>query len=128
MARFPQYSYSFNVVLTPYNIFNLVDLVKWFINLEQKYGKFGVNFAHSIADRTHLSAVPSVYIKSTVTELKSLQKLYPNFYKIKSLILLLESVKFKKENFTEFVEYNRQLDNIRKTSLNEIDKRFRVYI
>jgi MoaA/NifB/PqqE/SkfB family radical SAM enzyme len=124
MTKFPQYSYSFNVVLTPYNIFNLVDLVKWFIDLKQKHRKFGVHFSHSVASYTHLSAVPSPYVRSTATELKSLQKLYPNFYKIKDLIVLLESVKFKKENFTKFSEYSRQLDKIRKTSVVEIDERF----
>jgi hypothetical protein len=41
---------------------------------------------------------------------------------------LLNSVTFKQESFDNFVKYNNRLDEIRKTSLENLDSRFKQYV
>lgn len=127
MTQLPQYRYSFNVIITPYNIFNLKDLVLWFYELENKGFKFSVSFYHSIASHTHISAVKS---KDIIKQVRQIEKIYKPSSKIntvRELIKLLKTVKFNKKNYEKFIEYNNSLDRIRKTDIMTIDDRFINY-
>jgi hypothetical protein len=50
-----------------------------------------------------------------------------NTYDVTDILSLLDTVTFNKDSFDKFVEYNNNLDSIRKTQLTNLDKRFIAY-
>lgn len=108
--------FCFNIVLTPYNIFNIIDLLEW----TKKFKDVRLFVVESDLTLTSLSAV---YPEDIDSVLMSLYK-NPNY----ELIELLENVIFDSVIHKNFVRYNNTLDRIRKTKLTDLDPRFEKYI
>lgn len=114
-------TYKFNVVLMPYNIFNLKDLLLWFRQLRDKRYKFSVWYTDSDSSKTSLSNVKDVHKEQVIDELFTLKD--PEAHK---LIEVLSSVNYTDNK--KFIEFNNTLDNVRKTELVSLDVRFKDYI
>jgi sulfatase maturation enzyme AslB (radical SAM superfamily) len=109
-------NFCFNIVLTPYNIFDMINLLKW----TQQFKDVRLFIVESEFSFTSLSAVHPEDIDDL------LRYLYknPNY----ELIDILENVTFDDEIHKNFVRYNNTLDRIRKTKLTDLDPRFEKYI
>jgi len=108
--------FCFNIVLTPYNIFDIINLLKW----TQQFKNVRLFIVESDIALTSLSAVHP----EDIDELLMLLYKNPNY----ELIDILENVTFDDEIHKNFVRYNNTLDRIRKTKLTDLDPRFEKYI
>jgi len=106
--------YSFNVVCTPYNIFNLPELEKWFATIS---AEFEINWDDSDVEYTSLSAVLPEHIAWAQQRVQD-----PKLKK------LLQSTVFSNDNYEKFKSYNSMLDEIRTTQLLDLDERFSLYV
>jgi len=128
MREQPSFKYAFNIVLTPYNIFNLSDMLYWFLNLEKEGYTFHLDFNHSVANYTNLSAIKNKHRYEVIKEIEKKFSSIDTDLKIDYLITLLKNISHLKKNTNLFIKYNSELDNIRKTSLKKLDNRFVDYI
>lgn len=123
--------YIFNIVLTPYTIFNLENLINWLISLHKKGYLFTCFFDESCEDYTNLSCVLPEHMEHVKKKIfnwyKNNTKVAHNL-KINELVDILYSINFDKQNYQNFIEYNNLLDKIRNTSIINIDNRFKDYI
>ena len=117
--------YGFNIVLMPYNIFHLTDLLKWFKELQNKNYDFETFYELSEGYNTEMSSVLPDHMSKATQSL--IDWSFENNYDIDDILKLLESVTFNTKAFNYFKEYNNSLDKIRKTSLLNLDKRFANY-
>jgi sulfatase maturation enzyme AslB (radical SAM superfamily) len=122
--------HGFNVVLMPYNIFNLTDLLSWFKSLKDRgYNNFSVFFDTSDVDYTGLG---SILPEDTDYALECLQKWNnenPGMEtEVDEIVQLILKVEFNNNLYKNFIEYNNSLDNIRKTKLINIHERFKKYV
>ena len=108
-------SFCFNIVLTPYNIFNIIDLLRW---TEQ----FNINL-YIVESWMPFTSLAAVYPEDIDSVLSLLYK-NPN----DELIKILENIVFDEEANRQFIKYNNALDRIRKTKLTDLDPRFEKYI
>ena len=118
--------YGFNIVLMPYNMFHLTDLLDWFRTLSDKGYDFETFYDLSEGYTTEMQGVLPEhldFLKQTLTEYSDTHQ-----YNIDDIMDLLNSVTFKQESFDNFVRYNNRLDEIRKTSLENLDSRFKQYV
>lgn len=113
-------SYRFNVVLMPYNIFNLKDLILWFRTLRNNRHRFDIYYSDSDSVKTSLSNVKPHHMEQVIDELVMLKD--AEAYK---LIDILTNIQYHDHNFAH---YNNVLDLIRKTKLTDLDIRFKEYI
>ena len=123
--------YGFNIVLTPYNIFNLVDLLDWFYVLYKKGYKFHLYFDDSDISHNGISAILPNHKEQVVEDIFLWKLSHQEIDRIdgfNQLEKLLETTPFNQANHNMFKKYNNVLDNIRKTSLLELDSRFESYI
>ncbi len=116
---------SFNVVLTPFNIFSLDKLVDWFYDLWFRGYKFKVNFDDSDDLTTSLSSVLVVHVDDALNSLniKKLQAIGSL-----ELISILEKSEFDHSAHESFKRFAAALDRVRKTRLTDLDYRFHEYI
>lgn len=125
-------SYIFNVVITPYNIFNLSELLTWFRELRNKYNfsMTFLNYGNTESDKKiqDLSCVLPHHIDETLSELYKFAKIFKRDSNIINLISMLEKAKFNQQNYEKFVQFNNLLDKIRKTNFVDLDSRFREYV
>lgn len=123
--------YVFNTLLMPYNIFHLTDLLEWYYELYKKGYKFNLYFDTSDITFTSLSAVLPEDIDYAIESTKRFfEHIDPSFIVIdgmSNLLPLLNTSKFNKYAHNQFKQYNLNLDDIRKTKLLDIDKRFINY-
>lgn len=122
--------HGFNVVLMPYNIFNLTDLLAWFKSLkDQGYNNFSVFFDTSDVDYTGLG---SILPEDTEYALDCLQKWNaenPGMEtEVDEITQLILKIKFNDQFYKNFIKYNNSLDSIRKTKLINIHERFKKYV
>jgi molybdenum cofactor biosynthesis enzyme MoaA len=118
--------YGFNIVLMPYNMFHLTDLLDWFRTLSDKGYDFETFYDLSEGYTTEMQGVLPEhldFLKQTLTEYSDMHQ-----YDIDDIMDLLNSVTFKQKSFDNFVKYNNRLDEIRKTSLENLDSRFKQYV
>lgn len=120
---------EFNTILTPYNIFGLVPLLEWYHYLYQARYDFSVSFSNSEVAHTGLQAVLSVHLSQQILEILSFIETVDDQFaeKIQDLLPLMRSIKFDETAHREFLIFNQTLDQIRKTSLIEVDPRFASY-
>lgn len=114
-------TYKFNVVLMPYNIFNLTDLMLWFRQLRAKGYNFNVWYTDSDSPKTSLSNVKDIHKEQAINELFALKD--PEAH---NLIEVLSSIDYIDSD--KFISFNNTLDDVRKTRLTDIDIRFKDYI
>jgi len=117
--------FSFNVVLTPFNIFSLNPLIDWFDSLMLSGHKFQVNFMDSDDAVTSLSAILPEHIDDALNSL--------NMKKLKNidcaeLMYILESASFNETAHASFKGFAAALDKVRKTHIIDLDHRFNSYI
>lgn len=117
--------YGFNIVLMPYNIFHLTDLLEWFKSLQNSGYEFETFYDLSEGYTTEMNAVIPEHLEHMKLELQSWAT--ENTYDVTDILSLLDTVTFNKDSFDKFVEYNNNLDSIRKTQLINLDKRFVAY-
>ena len=118
--------YSYTAVVTPYNIFNIVELLEWYIQLPN-HKKIFFYFCNSDDLKTSISCIMDEHKEHTI------DLLYANRDRLKEapvfdVIDLLTKVQFNQVHYNMFVDYNRIIDNLRKTKLSDIDVRFKKYI
>ena len=118
--------YGFNIVLMPYNVFHLSDLLDWFATLKNMNYEFETFYELSEGYNTEMSSVLPNHMKSAIKSLQDWSQ--KNNYDISDILSLLDSVKFDEKAFDYFKEYNNKLDGIRKTSFVNLDKRFVEYV
>lgn len=118
--------YGFNIVLMPYNMFHLTDLLAWFKTLADQGYEFETFFDLSEGYTTEMNSVLPEHLDAVKADLT--QWSMQNDYKIDSIINLLDSVQFDQAAFDKFKEYNNRLDEIRQTNLLDIDERFAHYV
>jgi sulfatase maturation enzyme AslB (radical SAM superfamily) len=109
--------FTFNIVLTPYNIFDIINLLKW----TNQFKNVNLYIVESGVALTSLSAVHPEDIDFV---LQSLYKTPIN----DDVISILENATFDDEIHKSFVRYNNTLDKIRKTRLIDLDSRFSKYV
>ena len=119
-------TYGFNVVLMPYNIFHLTDLLDWFVELEMQGYNFDVFYDASEGYTTELNAILPEHLQGAKNMLIEWQR--KNSYDISDILNILDSVEFDKLSFDRFVSYNNSLDTIRNTTLLTLDERFKRYV
>lgn len=118
--------YGFNVVLSPWNIFALGELVDWFDELRFKGYEFKVYFDNSDDEVTSLSAVLPQHIQQAIDSINmaQLDKLTGG----SNLIRILRAAKFNQESHDSFKRFASALDRIRRTHITKIDYRFMEYV
>ena len=116
---------SFNVVLTPFNIFSLNPLIDWFHNLRFSGYQFKVNFDDSDDASTSLDAVLPEHIDDALNSLnmKSLKDIGGL-----ELVKILENAAFNPAAHESFKKFAAALDRIRKTGMTDLDDRFIEYV
>jgi MoaA/NifB/PqqE/SkfB family radical SAM enzyme len=125
--------YTFNIILMPYNIFSINELLEWIVSLYDKNYYFSLTVDTSEAIHTSLSAVLPEDIEYAIKNLEEfIPKINPKFFKeiygANDFLRILKATKFNKDEYLKFKEYNNLLDKIRSTSLLSIDKRFSKYV
>jgi len=121
--------YIFNIVLTPYNIFNIINLIKWLSDLYDKGYKFYLSFIESNELFTSISAILPNHVEDTLEQLYRITKILPdNKQQLMNLIQMYETYKFNQSNHDAFKKYNNMIDKIRKTNILTLDSRFELYI
>lgn len=121
--------YGFNVVLMPYNLFNLIDLLEWFKNLKESKYTFNVFFDSSDVDYTGLASVlpeDRLQVITDLTDWKNKNEIMHE--EVTSILNLLEQINFSNDTYLKFISYNNSLDNIRKTSILKLDERLKKYV
>lgn len=118
--------FGFNVVMSPWNIFALGELVDWFDELRFKGHKFKVNFDNSDDEVTSLSAVLPEHIEHAIQSINmaQLDKLMGG----ENLIKVLKSAKFNEQSHESFKKFAAALDKIRRTHITKLDYRFMEYV
>jgi len=124
---------SFNVVLMPYNQFAFTDLLDWFHDLYDRGHRFYINFDDSDIGYSSMSAILPSDMRKFITRITQwIDQASTGFMKdiggMQKLLPLLQGVKYSYENYKEFVAYNARLDKIRKSSLTDLDTRFKNYV
>lgn len=110
--------FTFNIVLTPYNIFDIINLLKWI-----KQFNASIFFSDSSGVTESFTGLSAIYPEDIDSVLMQLYK-EPDY----ELISILENVVFDEEANKRFIKYNNILDRIRKTKLTDLDPRFEKYI
>lgn len=120
---------EFNTILTPYNVFGLVPLLEWYRSLHQAGHNFIISFYNSEVAYTGLQAVLPSDLLQQITEIESFMNESDEAFAkmIAELVAIMRSIKFDESAHLSFVSFNATLDDIRKTSLIEIDPRFAAY-
>ena len=124
--------YGFNTILTPYNIFGLVELLKWYESLYNHGYKFGVSFTDSNSDFNSIAAVLPHHLGQEIDKLNAYvstvsSRFVEDVPGIDTLITVLNSAKFDQTVHNKFKKFNNTLDTVRKTNLSAIDSRFADY-
>lgn len=124
--------YGFNVVLMPYNIFNIKELLDWFYTLYIRGYCFYIYFSTSDINYTSLKAVLKEDIDQAIKDIKIWLSDKEDFANsidgISELLSLLEKTNFCKDSYYQFKEFNNLLDKIRKTQLLLLNKKFGKYV
>ena len=118
--------FGFTAVITPYNIFNIIELLEWYLQLPN-YKDIFFYFCDSDDLKTSISCILDEHKEQTI------DLLYLNHTRLKDapvsdIIDLLTKIQFNKSHYDMFVSYNKTLDNLRKTNLSDLDVRFKEYI
>lgn len=120
-------SVRFNFVMTPYNIFNLVDSLLWFDSLQNKSSmKFRVYFSDSDDYKTKLGALLEDDVDSVLDQLYTSNILKTE--RLFDVINILQNHQHDPKAYEMFVQYNNKIDSIRKTTLLSLDQRFANYV
>ena len=120
-------NYGFNIVLMPYNIFHMTDLLDWFVDLKDKGYNFDTFYDLSEGYTTEMNAVLTDHLREAIKDLIEWHESNTN-YNIQDILDLYNTVTFNKESYDRFVEYNNNLDKVRQTNLTLLDKRFEQYV
>jgi hypothetical protein len=118
--------YGFNIVLMPYNIFNIVDLLDWFLFLEKQGHVFETFYDLSEGYTTDMRSV----LPEDLAHAKEMISNWgiENKKDVQNILSLLNTVSFDEKYFEYFKKYNASLDKIRKTSLVTLNERFNKYV
>ena len=118
--------FGFNVVMSPWNVFSLNELLDWFAEIKFKGHKFKVNFDDSDDAVTGLSAVLPEHIEQVIKTLD--MKLVSYVEGADNLVKILKAAKFDKEAHESFKKFSNALDRIRRTHSTKVDYRMMEYI
>lgn len=122
-------TYAFNTVVTPYNLFNIVDLLEWFYLLHNQGYEFTVNFFTSSDNKTSINAILPTDVNWLIDQVQSWlfdkDEIYIN--RISGILPILNSAVFDISAYNDFINYNSLLDEIRNTQLLELNPLFINY-
>jgi len=118
--------YGFNIVLMPYNIFHITDLLAWFKELQDNGYSFGTMFDLSESYTSEVSAVLPAHLEQAKADITAWGN--NNNYDVNDIMSLLNSVSYSEEAYNAFKEFNNSLDAVRQTNLVDIDERFKDYV
>jgi len=121
-------SYAISVVLTPYNMFNMIELLDWILDLKKIENKIQIHAVNSESVKTSVAAIlpddMSIYIASIESWI---DRNGTSLEGVEDLLSTLKSVKFDKKIHDRFKRFNGVLDKIRNTRIVDIDERFARY-
>lgn len=120
-------NYGFNIVLMPYNIFHMTNLLDWFVDLKKQGYEFDTFYDLSEGYTTEMNAVLPEHLESVIQRLTIWQEQNLE-YNIQDILKLYQTVEFNKDSYNKFIEYNNSLDTVRKTDLTLLDERFKQYV
>lgn len=118
--------YGFNIVIMPYNIFNITDLLSWFRELENRGFIFETFFDLSEGYTTDMRSVLPDDLNYAKEQIVNWNK--DSHRDVTDILSLLDTVKFDQKYFDHFKQYNSSLDKIRKTNLVNLHERFQKYV
>jgi MoaA/NifB/PqqE/SkfB family radical SAM enzyme len=118
--------YGFNIVIMPYNIFNIVELLEWFENLERKGYVFETFYDLSEGYTTDMRSVLPEDLEYAKEKIIKWSK--DNNKDVSSILSLIKTITFDEYYFNCFKQYNNSLDKIRKTNLITLNERFQKYV
>jgi sulfatase maturation enzyme AslB (radical SAM superfamily) len=124
------FTFGFNSVIMPYNIFFLDRLLEWYYDLS-RHCDFFVNFVSSQQYFTDISSILNEDIEFAREKVELLVQKNPNIQDVNGfgiLMSILDNHQFEEQNHLDFIKYNRTLDSIRQTKLVELHDRFKKYI
>lgn len=120
---------AFNTVITPYTLFNIIELLDWFYVLHNKGYHFVVNFFTSSDNKTSINAILANDMHWLITQVqewlygKDIQ--FTN--RVNGILPILNSAVFDISAYNDFINYNSLLDEIRNTRLLELNPLFTNY-
>lgn len=120
---------AFNTVITPYTLFNIIELLDWFYMLHNKGYHFVVNFFTSSDNKTSIHAILANDMHWLITQVqewlygKDIQ--FTN--RVNGILPILNSAVFDVSAYNDFINYNSLLDEIRNTQLLELNPLFTNY-
>jgi organic radical activating enzyme len=124
--------FGFNIVLMPYNIFNLTKLLDWLYTIYKEGYEFDAMWDTSDADHTGIPAVLPEHKKQCLDSINewisNADRKFIKMIKIDNIVNVLENTEYQEECYNTFKRFNNTLDNIRKTNLLNLDKRFKEYV
>lgn len=124
-------AYGFNVVLTPYIVFDITALFDWFLSLYANGYNFWIIYDDSNESFTSLSCLTDEHLEHLKQSANDWIDKY-SFPGIEHIyhdaIIIIENIISNKQNRKKFIRYNAYLDRIRDTKLIDLDNRFKEYI
>lgn len=116
---------QFNTILTPYNVFTIVDLLHWYERLHARGHQFGVSFDDSESYMTSLQAVLPHHMEQQCCQVESFfasagDKFVRDIPGITDIMLIMRSIRFDENRYNKFKQFNSELDVIRKTDISSI--------
>jgi molybdenum cofactor biosynthesis enzyme MoaA len=121
--------YFINIVLTPYNMYNIPELLDWIRGLTLKGYRINIFAMASTKAYNGLSAILPEDIEEYISRVEEwIQKNGDSINGVSQIPLILKAAKFNKPTYERFKKYNNALDQIRETKLTDIDERFSKYV
>lgn len=121
--------YFINLVLMPYNMYNLVELLDWILSLKKKRKNIVLFTMASSRAYNGLSAVLPEDMAQVISSVEAwIEKNGLAIEGVEDIPVILKAAKFNKPTYERFKKYNNTLDRIRGTKLTDIDERFSKYV
>ena len=122
-------TYNINIVLTPYNMYNMPELLDWIRTLTNINSRISIYAVNSEGNKTSMAAILPDDMKLYI---ESIEKwIYDNGNSIDgvdNLLSTIKSIEFSQKVHDKFKKFNNMLDKIRNTSIVDVDARFARYI
>lgn len=122
-------SYAINLVLMPYNMYNLIELLDWIASLNKQGYNISLFAVASARAYNGISAILPEDMELLIASVEEWLEKNGSIVQGAELIpSILRSAKFNKNTYERFKKYNNTLDRIRSTKLVDIDERFSRYV
>lgn len=128
-------SMGFSFVIQAYNIFNIIDILKFCMEMKNKNYSIWIEPFFSPIEQDFLSTkiLYQEDIDEVIKELNNFETSYPDQQWTKEIKKIIQNFDFKRNTKpeslrTQFKEFTLKMDTIRNSSLATLDKRFKKYL